>query len=133
MSNSNQDFSQTRNSKHQYDAVEIFKCFQNKINRELRVASLAKVTEVKDQYVNAVYYPVSEKDSSLVINAWNISKLDLKINDIVLIIFLDRAFQNYTDDIDKNSPPVTSDVYLHSLSFGVVIAKNMWKEETTNE
>lgn len=129
MKNSNQDFNQTRNSKHQYDAVEIFKSFQNKINRELRVASLAKVTEIKDQYVKAVYYPVSEKDSSLIINAWNISKLDLKINDIVLVVFLDRAFQNHTDNIDINNPPVTSDVYLHSLSFGVVIAKNMWGEE----
>lgn len=129
MSNSNQDFDQTRNSKHQYDAVEIFKSFQNKINRDMKVASLAKVTEVKGQYVNAVYYPTGEKDSPLTINAWNISKLDLKINDIVLIVFLDRDFRNYTNDIDKNNPPVTSDVYLHNISFGVVVAKNMWKEK----
>lgn len=129
MSNSNQDFDQIRNSKHQYDAVEIFKSFQNKINRDMKVASLAKVTEVKDQYVNAVYYPVGEKDSSLTISAWNISKLDLEINDIVLIVFLDRDFRSYTNDIDKNNPPATSDVYLHNISFGVVVAKNMWKEK----
>lgn len=129
MSNSNQDFDQIRNSKHQYDAVEIFKAFQNKINKDIKVASLAKITEVNNQYVKAVYYPIDEKDTSVVISAWNISKLDLKINDIVLIVFLDRDFRNHTDDIDKNNPPTTSNVYLHNISFGVVIAKNTWKEE----
>ena len=115
---------ETRNNYQQYDWVEVFKNFETKIKKGIKVATMAVVLSVDGDTLNCMPFPIEEDSETKAIKAYNISNSTYSKGDKCLVIFTDRDFRYNINNVttDSNSVAETSNATLHSDLYGIVIS-----------
>lgn len=113
------------------DLLRILLALEKKIMRELKVASLAKVKQINnDNRVMVEKFPLTEDESPVLNECYNNVK-DLKIDDIVIVLYMDRNFIQNLNQLKNNQNLTNSNKKdeLHSNKYGIIISKLNLNEE----
>ena len=99
-------------------------CMELKANifRNLKVGTLAKVISTND-IIKCKPFPLLENETEKIIDCFKIKEVEVKPNDVVLILFVDRNFIQNLKQI-KGNQKLTSlqqNIDLHSDKFGIII------------
>lgn len=106
------------------DNLEVLLTLKRNIFKNLKVASLGQVTKIGSDIINVTLFPLYKEETNVVIDCYKLKDLELKPNDVVLILFLDRNFIQNLKQIKNNQSKTNLDVNnveLHSLKYGIII------------
>ena len=106
------------------DNLEVLLTLKRNIFKNLKVASLGQVTKIGNDIINVTLFPLYKEETNVVIDCYKLKDLELKPNDVVLILFLDRNFIQNLKQIKNNQSKTNLDannVELHSLKYGIII------------
>ena len=105
------------------DLTALVLALKYNINRDLNVATLAKVVDVNKNVCEP--FPLIENEEKKNIYCLKIKNLELNVGDIVIILFCDRNFiQSYNQIINNQLPTkLKENTNLHSDKYGVIIGK----------
>ena len=106
------------------DNLEVLLTLKRNIFKNLKVASLGQVTKIGSDIINVTLFPLYKEETNVVIDCYKLKDLELKLNDVVLILFLDRNFIQNLKQIKNNQSKTNLDVNnveLHSLKYGIII------------
>lgn len=131
--NVNNNYKGTNNDK-QGGLLDVLLALQDKINRELNVATLAEVVDVNTTTNTATVkpFPLLENEAEInieVIGTMYYNGTDylpitslLKVKDIVLVIFLNRNSNTALNQAKNKQTKSTlnQNVDLHSLKYGII-------------
>ena len=106
------------------DFLEVLLILKDNIFKDLNVATLAIVEEVKEDSVNVIPFPTIKSESSeRQINCVKLKNLELTKNDIVIVVFCDRNFIQNLKQLKQNQKitQLNKNVNLHSDKYGVIL------------
>ena len=113
------------------DLLRILLALEQKVMRDLKVASLGKVKQIDGKKVMVEKFPLFDNEPSVLNECWNNVK-DLAVNDIVVILYMDRNFIQNLNQLINNQrlTNMSGKSELHSNKYGIVISKiNLNDEE----
>lgn len=108
------------------DFLEVLLVLKANIFRELNVATLGIVKEIKDNtYVVNPFPTLNTENKETNIEVIKVSNVEININDVVVILFMDRNFIQNLNQLKNNQKlsQLSKNVVLHSKNFGIIIGK----------
>lgn len=116
------DNRQTGYDFYENDLMAVCMELKSNIFRTLKVGTLGKVISVND-IIKCKPFPLLENETEKIIDCFKIKEVDVKPNDVALILFVDRNFIQNLKQI-KGNQKLTSlqqNIDLHSDKFGIII------------
>lgn len=108
------------------DFLEVLLTLKANIFRDLKVATLGIVKEIKDKKFIVNPFPtIIDENKERNIETFCIDGLQINQNDIVVVLFLDRNFIQNLNQATNNQKltQLNKNVVLHSENFGIIIGK----------
>lgn len=104
--------------------LDVLLALKTNIFKNLKVATLGQVTSVDNDVITASIFPLYKDEDTLNLEVYKLKNLDIKKDDIVLILFLDRNFNQNLKQTKNNQARtnlVESKDTLHSYKNGIII------------
>lgn len=108
----------------QPDLLSVLLALKENIMIELNVATIGKVRSIEGQTAKVQLYPAIKNEQPQTIYSIISSNLDVNVNDIVVVLYLDRNFISALKKLKQNQNPssISDDVILHSKEYGIIIS-----------
>ena len=117
------------NTTHSANLLEVLLQLEKKTMQDTKVADICKVTEVQSN--NIVVSPINQQSQKCF--CIKLQDLEVKSNDIVLVIFTDSDFRTNLKKIKEGYTSQDIDLSktdLHSSNYGVIVGLIYRKEDT---
>lgn len=105
--------------------LDVLLALKTNIFKTLKVATLAQVVSVDNDTVTATIFPLYKDEDELNLEVQKLKNIEVSKGDIVLILFLDRNFNQNLKQTQNNQTRTklidSKDNFLHSLKYGVII------------
>lgn len=105
--------------------LDVLLALKTNIFKTLKVATLAQVTSVNGDIITASIFPLYKEEDELNLEVQKLKNIEVSKDDIVLILFLDRNFnQNLKQTQNKQERTKMTDLKdnsLHSYKQGIII------------
>lgn len=116
-----------QNTTTDYSELEVLLALKDNIFKNLKVGSFAQVVSVntEDNTAQVILFPSYKGDIDVTISVIIPKSVLVSVDDTVVVLFLDTNFKQtlkQTIKKQKRSQLETTNVVLHSLNYGVIIA-----------
>lgn len=105
--------------------LDVLLALRTNIFKTLKVATLGQVTTVNSDTVNVSIFPLYSNEEDLNLEVYKLNNLTISEGDIVLILFLDRNFNQNLKQTKNNQARTklndSTDNALHSYKQGIII------------
>lgn len=100
------------------DFLRVLLALKQNTMRDNNVAEVAQVTNVTSDTLTCTLL----SNANTYVNCIKLQNLDIKKDDIVLIVFTNKDFRQNLNRIKNNQKPIDNQAEtLHSLSYGIVV------------
>ena len=105
------------------DIMSLARAIIENTMRNLHVASIGVITEIKNNKVKAKLIPTNQGEDEKEIEVANIYGLEVEKNDIILILFLDKDFKNNLEQLNRNEQYLVknNNNELHHENFAIIL------------
>lgn len=110
------------------DFLRVLLALKENIMKDLHVAEICKVTSVSDNQI--IVNPINNLDFKIF--CISLENIQVNINDIVIVLFTNNDFRKNLKRLKSNlNPQKDNTITLHSLEYGIIIAK-LFRDETVS-